>query len=146
MVEYCPISARDQSRLHQCGKKVLPGKIFDFAFEELEKIDASEIHARRPNAKEALTPQTGREFFFPNADGTAKLLGRDHELRESALRQEYVQGVNISVQNFKANRKVFNRQNGETTQKPRKTVDLFKVTSFIVITMNLEFNSVCRKK
>ena len=25
MVEYCPISARDQARLHQFGKKVLPG-------------------------------------------------------------------------------------------------------------------------
>ena len=25
MVEYYPISARDQSRLHQFGKKVLPG-------------------------------------------------------------------------------------------------------------------------
>ena len=29
VVEYYPISARDQSRLHQFGKKVLPGKTLD---------------------------------------------------------------------------------------------------------------------
>ena len=88
MVGYDPISARDQSRLHQFGKKVLPGKFLGYAFEELEKIDASEIHVRRLNAKEALTPQKGGNFIFPVADGTAKMLGRDHEFRESALRQE----------------------------------------------------------
>ena len=31
MVEYHPISARDQSRLHQFGKKVLPGLFLGFA-------------------------------------------------------------------------------------------------------------------
>ena len=66
MVEYHPISARDQSRLHQLGKKVLPGILFGFALiagkfwkgdilvediEELEMMDASEIHLRRINAK-----------------------------------------------------------------------------------------------
>ena len=72
MVEYCPISARDQSRLHQLGKKVLPGIFLGYALiaggvwkgdilaaniEELERMDASEIHPRRINAKEVLTPQ-----------------------------------------------------------------------------------------
>ena len=33
--------------------------------EELEKIDASEIHARRLNAKEVLTPKNGEHFFPP---------------------------------------------------------------------------------
>ena len=32
------------------------------------------------------------------------------------------------------------------TLKPRKIFGPFKVTSIIVITMNLEFNSMCRKK
>ena len=55
MVEYCPISTRDQSRLHQFGKKVLLGIILGYALiagglwkrdiliadiEELEKMDA----------------------------------------------------------------------------------------------------------
>ena len=32
--------------------------------------------------------QQGEEFVFPIADGTAKLLGRDHEVRESTVRRE----------------------------------------------------------
>ena len=53
--------------------------------------------------------------------------------------------MKISVENFKANRKVFNRQNQDMTLKPEETFGQFKVTSFILITMNLEFNSMCRK-
>ena len=32
--------------------------------EELEKMDASEIHARRPNAKEVLTHRDGENLYF----------------------------------------------------------------------------------
>ena len=74
MVEYHPISAKDLSRLHQFGPKVLPciflgyvlyagriwkGDILVADIEELEKMDASEIHAKRLNAKEVLTPMNG---------------------------------------------------------------------------------------
>ena len=66
MVEYHPFSSKDQSRLHQFGAKVLPGMFFGYALhaggiwkgdimvadiEELEEMDASELHARRLNAK-----------------------------------------------------------------------------------------------
>ena len=65
MVEYHPISARDQSRLHQFCKKVLSGiclgceliavriwkgDILIADIEELENMDASEIYPRRSNA------------------------------------------------------------------------------------------------
>ena len=40
---------------------------------KLEQMDASEIHARRLNAKEVLTPMKGDNFTFPIADGTVKL-------------------------------------------------------------------------
>ena len=58
LVEYYPISAEDQSRIHQFGKKVLPGLFLGYAqyagwiwkgdimvadIEELETMDASEI-------------------------------------------------------------------------------------------------------
>ena len=33
--------------------------------EELEEMDASELHARRLNAKEVLTPQISGELHFP---------------------------------------------------------------------------------
>ena len=72
MVESHPISAKDLSRLHQFGPRVLPGIFLGYALhlggsgketylliadiEELEQMDASELHARRLNAKEVLTP------------------------------------------------------------------------------------------
>ena len=74
MVEYHPISAKDISRLHQFGAKVLPGAFLGCALhtvriwkgdilvadiEELEKMDASQIHAKRLNAKEVSTPMNG---------------------------------------------------------------------------------------
>ena len=38
--------------------------------EELEEMDATEIHAGRLNAQEVLTPDNGEKFIFPIADGT----------------------------------------------------------------------------
>ena len=66
LVEYHSTSPRDQSRIHLFGKKVLPGIFLGCVLyaggilkgdiqvadlEELEKMDASEIHAERLNAK-----------------------------------------------------------------------------------------------
>ena len=66
LVEYYPISAKDQSRIHQFGKKVLPGLFLGYALyavriwkgdimvadiEESETMDASEIYSKRLNAK-----------------------------------------------------------------------------------------------
>ena len=44
--------------------------------EELENPDASQVHARRLDAKEVVTPKRGEPQI---ADGTAKLSGRDQE-------------------------------------------------------------------
>ena len=100
MVEYHPISAKDLSRLHQFGEKVLLGIFLGYVlyagesgketflsqtFEELETMDASELHTRRLNAKEVLTPQRNGDFIFPVADGTVKISGGDHVLRTSTL-------------------------------------------------------------
>ena len=41
--------------------------------EELEEKDPSELHARRLNAKDVLTPQRMGNFMFPVADGTFKI-------------------------------------------------------------------------
>ena len=51
--------------------------------EDLEEMDASELHTRRLNAKEVLTPMGGEKFVFPIADGTVKLSGGDQVLRTS---------------------------------------------------------------
>ena len=72
LVEYYPISAKDQSRIHQFGKNVLLGLFFGYVlyagriwkgdvmvadFEELETMDASEIYSKRLNTKEVIFPK-----------------------------------------------------------------------------------------
>ena len=57
--------------------------------EELEQMDASELHARRLNAKEVLSPMKGDNFIFPVADGTVKTPGRDRCLRPSTLIRDH---------------------------------------------------------
>ena len=100
MVEYHPITAKDQSRIHQFGKKVLPGLFLGCALyaggiwkgdvlvedlEELETMDASEIYSKRLNAKEVIFPKEKEEFIFPIADGRIKTLQGDQDLRTSTL-------------------------------------------------------------
>ena len=48
--------------------------------EELEMLDASEIHAW---TKEITTPKMGDNFIFPIADGTVTLSGGDEGIRKS---------------------------------------------------------------
>ena len=99
MVEYNPITAKDQSRIHQFGKKVLPGLFLGYVLyaggiwkgdvliedlEELETMDASEIYSKRLNAKEVIFPKQG-EYIFPIEDGRIKTPGGDQELRTSTL-------------------------------------------------------------
>ena len=56
--------------------------------EELEEMDVSELHARRLNAKEVLTPQRSGHFIFPVADGTVKIFGEGQRLRTSTLTRD----------------------------------------------------------
>ena len=107
LVEYHPITAKDQSRIHQFGKKVLPGLFLGYALyaggiwkgdvliadlEELDTMDASEIYSKRLNAKDVIFPKQG-EFIFPIADGRIKTPGGDQELRTSTLvRHRPIQG------------------------------------------------------
>ena len=107
LVEYHPRTAKDQSRIHQFGKKVLPALFLGYALyaggnlegdvliadlEELETMGASEIYSKRLNAKEVIFPKQG-EFIFPIADGRIKTPGGDQELRTSTLiRPRPIQG------------------------------------------------------
>ena len=92
MVEYYPMSAKDQSRIHQFGKKVSPGLFLGYALyaggiwkgdvliadlEGSETMDASEIYSKRLNVKEVIFPKQG-ELIFPIADGRIKLSEGDH--------------------------------------------------------------------
>ena len=57
--------------------------------EELEEMDASELHAGRLDAKEVLTPMKGDHFIFPVADGTVKTSGGNRRLRPSAFIRDH---------------------------------------------------------
>ena len=57
--------------------------------EELEILDASEIHARRLAAKEVLMPKSGDHFTFPIADGPVTSSERDPVFRRSTSIQDY---------------------------------------------------------
>ena len=108
LVEYHPRTAKDQSRIHQFGKKVLPGLFLGYALyaggiwkgdvlvadlEELETMNASEIYSKRLNAKELIFPKEKGEFVFPIADGRIKPLGRGQDLGTSTLtRQRPIRG------------------------------------------------------
>ena len=56
--------------------------------EELMEMDTSDLHARRLNAKEVLTPMKSDNFIFPVADGTVKIFGRGQRLRTSTLTRD----------------------------------------------------------
>ena len=100
LVEYYPISAKDQSRVHQFGKKVFLGYSL-FArgswkgdkmvadIEELETMDASEIYSEKLNATEVIFPKENGKFIFPAADGRINHSGRDQELRTPTLIREH---------------------------------------------------------
>ena len=53
--------------------------------EELETINASEIHCERLNAKEVVFPKENGKFIVPVVNGRIKLLGEDQDLRTSTL-------------------------------------------------------------
>ena len=107
LVEYHPITAKDQSRIHQFGKKVLPGLFLGYALsagkfwkgdvlvadlEELETMDASETTQKDSMRKRWYFPNK-ENLFCPIADVRIKTLGGDQELRTSTLiRQRPMRG------------------------------------------------------
>ena len=89
LVEYYPITAKDKSRIHQSGKKVLPGLFLGYALyavgiwkgdvlvadlEELETMDASEIYSKRLNAKEVIFPKEQENLFFQSQMDESNIL------------------------------------------------------------------------
>ena len=79
LVEYHPITAKHQSRIHQFGKKVLPGLFLGYA------LYAGEIWKGDVLVADLIFPKVKGEFIFPIADGRIKPLGGDQDLRISTL-------------------------------------------------------------
>ena len=73
----------NSSMRRESGKETFWSQTDRRPLEELERMDASEIHARRLNAKEVMTPMKGDNLKFPVADGTVTVSGGDQRLRTS---------------------------------------------------------------
>ena len=107
-------------------------------------MDASEIHAKRLNAKEVLTPKNGECIKFPIADGTVKLSGGDQILRTSTLIQD-------SPDRGEQQGKLPGETDGSPAQdsslvKQEMFFGLFQEISFTAITWNPESNCTGREK
>ena len=104
MVEYHPISTRDQSNFQQLGKTVFPGIFRAYALiagefgKETLWLRISRnwkrctyqqfVLGESMRKKYWLISQKGEEFIFRVADGTAKMSGRDYEFREPTQRRK----------------------------------------------------------
>ena len=105
------------------------GDIMTADIEEVEQMDASELHARRLNAKEVFTPMKGDNYIFPVADGTVEVSGGDRRLRTSTLiRDRPDRGEEQDI------------LRGESERQDSQE------TSFTINTWNPESNFSCRLK
>ena len=102
-VEYYPISAKDQPRIHQFGKQVLPGLFLGYALYAGEfgrvtlwlqtlRLWKRWTHRKStqkdPMQRKQYVPKNGK-IIFPVADGRIKLPGGDQDLRTSALIRDH---------------------------------------------------------
>ena len=117
----------------------------------VDVMDASELHARRLNAKEVLTPQRSGNFILPVADGTVKIFGGEQRLRTSTLsrdcpeqgeEQEILQGKSDELHSPTPHIKMTQRG---MMRKLKVTSGLLQENSFIDITLNPESNCTCRE-
>ena len=144
-----PISARDQSRIHKFFKKSVLGIFLGCELATREDIwkgdlltvdlegSKSWMHQKcvleRINAKEILIRQ--------------KMSERNYEFRESTLgREPTVRCEDLSGELHDENGESLNRQNPQMTLKAVPVSGRSQVTSSIVVTTNLGFNSKCRRR
>ena len=100
LVEYYPISAKDQSRIHQFGKKsyldcssdtlctrVEFGRVtyWSQTLRSWRRWTHRKSTQNKNQCKGSNISQENGEFIFPIADGRIKPLGGDQELRTSTL-------------------------------------------------------------
>ena len=119
--------------------------------EELEKMDASQIYAKRLNAKEVSTPQNGEHFFnIPDRRWNSQIIRR----RSGSENIHFNPG---SPQTEEKKKAIFKENQTDLLQSHFKThrgmmVKLGMIsgpsqgTTFTVITLNRESNCTCREQ
>ena len=109
--------------------------------EELEEMDATEIHARRLHAKEVLTPMKGDNFTLPVADGTIKTPGGDRRLRTRERNKKFSTRIRRTLFS-----KPFKMTQHGMMRKLKMIFGLSREISFTAITWNPESYCTCRGK
>ena len=110
--EYYPISAKDQSRIHQFGKKVFLGLFLGYAMfaggiwkgdilvadiEELENLTALEIHPRRFLCKGFLNAEKWCTFQLPKRRWNSEVVWRRSGFwKSTSKREQPVRGEELS--------------------------------------------------
>ena len=144
LIKYHPISPEDQSRTHHFGKKVFPEDVFLIAeLEDLENWMHQTFYPQKIEAKEKLI----RHKRMMNSYSHLQMAQQNcQEETTNSERLNQPQGAKNSAENFMMDRVSLSRQEPQMTLKPVPTSGRSRVTSSFVITMNLEFNSACRRK
>ena len=118
--------------------------------EELEEMDASEIHARRLDAKEVLTPMKG-DNFIPSRRWNSQTSGINRRLKPSTLikdrpergeEQEFFRGESDEP----LLQRLFKMTQHAMMRKLKVISGPCWEISFIATTLNPESNCTCRKK
>ena len=165
MVEYHPISAKDQSRLHQFGPKVLPGIFLGYVLyagdsgketlwsqtlKNWRRWTHQNFTPEGPMQRKCYTPMKGDNFKIPVADGTVKVPGGSRRLKPSTLIRDRPERRNEKF--FEENKtNSLLRLHFEMTlhwmmRKLKMISGLLPEISFIAITWNPESNCTCREK
>ena len=134
--------------MHHTREESGKGDIRVADIEELEEMDASELHARRLNAKELLTPQRSGNFHIPNRRWNSQNLWREQRLRTSTLTREPPERGEELQGNSDEWYSPFHLQDDSTRddEEAKMTSGRSQENSFIVITLYQESNCTCRKK
>ena len=163
IMEHHPTSECDQSRVHETWQECLTRDISwvccdrgenlerrysDNGHRRIEGLGRTRYLPSRNQRKRSIDHTTVRKMHLPSSRWCSKIarkrlrIPRTHSKAETNRRER----ATISVDKFKANRKSLNRQHQKMTLEPGKISGRDKVTSFIVFTVNLEFNFMCPKK
>ena len=159
MVQYHAISTRDQSRLHQFGKKVLPGIFLGYALiarRILErrcsvcrlgrygKIGCIRNSGSKNQCKRSINTTKERHFHIPSCRWHSKIVRKRPRIPRSHCKAGTICEERRSQ--WRTSRRTGRSSTDRDKRRSPERLGLFNVTFPIVITMNLEFNSTCRKK
>ena len=166
VVEHHAISAKDQSRLHQLGKKFYLEYSWDMHYMRVEiwkgdilvaqtlrswKIfDVSEIHARRFNAKKVITPKNGEHFSISYRRWHSKIIWKTpwnpktHCNAEPTCKKRRSEELCGDIQGSSAKSQPTDETKADA--EARNNFWSIEGTTIIVIMFHLEFSSTCRKK